>query len=207
MRSPNDFNSEHINVKIEKAKSTDIQQIKLLMESVFGPFPKLEEIFEKWITNNQYSVQIARVEEKIIGVSTWCYKLDNDFSKYESFGKNALDFLSDQKVAWIVNLAVYPEYRRNKIGQRLSIAQFDWLKKQECSVVVGSSWVNGSNDHSQHLYLKAGFVKLGESNTFLRGQMQHGAICSVCKTSDCSCNSILFGMKTADLLNMEGTLR
>lgn len=203
---PSDFSSNDSVITFQEARTSDIPQIKSLMENVFGPFPKLEELFAKWITQEQYSVQIAKLQDKVVGVSTWCIKADNDFSKYETFGKKALDFMNDQKIAWVVNLAVYPEYRKNKIGQRLSLAQFNWLKKQNCSVVVGSSWVNGSNDHSQHLYIKAGFEKLGESKEFLRLQMQHGATCAVCKTSECNCNSILYGVKASDLLGKEGLL-
>lgn len=179
---------------------SDIDQIKPLMESVFGPFSKLEELFTKWIVQDQYNVVVAKLNEKVIGVSTWCLKLDDDFSNYESFGEQALEFMKNQKLAWTVNLAVYPEYRRNKIGHQLSLAQLRWLEEQDCTAVVGSSWVNGTNDNSQHLYLKAGFSQIGESKEFLRLQMQNGATCSVCKTSDCSCSSILFGIKTSDLL-------
>lgn len=182
------------------AALSDIDQIKSLMDSVFGPFPKLEELFTKWITQDRYNVVVAKINEKVIGVSTWCLKPDNDFSNYESFGAQALEFMKSHKLAWAVNLAVYPKYRRNKIGQQLSLAQLRWLNEQDCTAVVGSSWINGTNDHSQHLFLKAGFNKLGESKEFLRLQMQNGAICSVCKTSECNCSSILFGVKTSDLL-------
>ena len=157
-----------IRASVDPAKLSDIDQIKSLMEGVFGPFPKLEGLFTKWVTQDQYNVVVAKINEKVIGVSTWCLKLENDFSKYESFGAQALEFLKAHKLAWAVNLAVYPEYRRNKVGQQLSFAQLQWLKKQNCSAVVGSSWVNGTEDHSQHLYLKAGFNKLGDSKEFLR---------------------------------------
>jgi hypothetical protein len=52
------------------AQLSDIEQIKLLMESVFGPFPRNEKLFTRWITQPQYNVVIAKVNKKIIGVST-----------------------------------------------------------------------------------------------------------------------------------------
>lgn len=191
-----------IQATIHIAKMSDFSQIKPLIENIFGTFPNLEEIFSRWVTQDTHHVIIAKIDSKIVGMSTWCVKKENDFSKYNSFGTQALEFMKSHKLAWAVNLAVYPQYRKNKIGQKLSLAQIQWLKQQDCTAVVGSSWVNGSDDHSQHLYLKAGFKKLGESKDFLRLQLQNGAICSVCKTPECNCNSILFGITTAELFKV-----
>lgn len=185
---------------LRSAHLNDIPQIKVLMEDSFGSFGRLEEMFTKWITQDQYSVKVALLNEKIVGVCTWYLKTDPDISKYEVFGDKAISFMKDQSTAWVLNLAINPEYRKMGLGKKLSFSQAAWLKEKNCNIVVGSSWVSGSNDNSQHLYLKGGFVKLGESREFLRAQMQNGAVCSVCKTSDCNCNSILFGINASDLI-------
>lgn len=165
-----------------KAHTLDIPQIKKIMEQTFGPFPQLENLFTKWILNREYSVYVAELKQEIIGVSTCALKLDNDLSKYESFGPNAIDLLNNKKLASVVNLAILPEHRNQKIGTRLALTHTDWLKNNNCDLVFGTSWVNGTAQNSSHLYLKAGFQKIAESDIFLRGQMQDGAICSVCKT-------------------------
>jgi ribosomal protein S18 acetylase RimI-like enzyme len=189
------------NIKLRKANLSDLQSIKTLMESVFGPYGRIEEMFTKWITNDQYSVRLALVDEIVVGVCSWSIKLDEEFSKYESFGPKAIDFIVGKKSAWVVNLAVAPDFRKQGLGKKLASAHLDWLKSSCCDVVVGSSWVNGSLDNSQHLYLKSGFQKLGESREFLREQLQgNGAICAVCNTSDCSCNSIFFGIEVRKLI-------
>lgn len=186
---------------IRSATIKDIPQIKILMENVFGPFGKLEELFEKWITQDQFSVKVASLNEQVIGVCTWYIKNDGDFSKYEVFGEKAIDFMKCKTPAWVLNLAIISDHRKNGLGKSLSMAQMSWLKELKCDIVLGTSWVNGSDDNSQHLYLKAGFKKLGESREFLKAQMRNGATCSVCKTSECGCNSILFGIKTDELFS------
>lgn len=182
------------------ATHLDIDPIKTLMESVFGTYPKLEDILARWIQHDHFNVVVAKADEKTVGVGTWCVKQDVDLSEYESYGAPAMDFLKSHQIAWPMNLAVDPEYRRNNIGLRLSLAQLSWLEEKNCTAVVGTSWVHGEDANSQHLYLKAGFSKLGESKEFLRLQMQNGAVCSVCKTLECHCRSILFGIQASDLL-------
>lgn len=189
------------------AQLSDIEQIKPLMERVFGPYAELEEVLTKWIRQDHFSVMVAKAGAKVVGISTWCLMLDKDFSDYESFGPDAVDFLKSHKLACAMNLAVDPEYRRNSIGQRLSLAHLNWLESKDCTAVMGSSWVNGTNDNSQHLYLKAGFRKLGESQEFLRLNMQNGPVCSLCKAPECSCRSLLFGVLTSDLMKFRSAFQ
>ena len=195
-----------IQIEIRKAKLEDIFHIKPLMEATFGPFKKIHEFFEKWIADDNFSVQVAVVKDEIIGVCTWGAKSGNELPKYETFGQHAVEFIKDKKVALVLNLAVKPQYRKQGLGKKLSFAHLEWLVKQNCSIVLGSSWVHGTEDNSQHLFLKGGFKKIGESRDYYRVQMQHGGICSVCKSSDCNCNSILFGVETSTLINKMNSL-
>ena len=181
-------------ITIQKANLENLDSIKSLMIATFGPFDKIDELFQKWITDDQFSVQVALVDDQLVGVCTWGIKSGNEMPKYEVFGKAATDCIRDKKVAFILNLAVKSEFRRNGLGKKLSLAHYGWLKKQNCDVIVGSSWVHGTEDNSQHLFLKNGFKILGESKDYYRIQMQHGGTCSICKTPNCNCNSILFGI-------------
>ncbi len=180
-------------MEIRSAVLADIPPIKGLMEDTFGRFDRIAELFQKWITQANYSVWVAIEEKKIVGVSSWHLKVDDDLSKYETFGESAIRFMKGKKSAWAINLAVVPEMRRRGLGTRLALSAREWLNKQDCEIVVGSSWVNGHEGNSSVLFRKAGFQVLGKSSDFLRQQMQHGAECAACMSSDCHCESILFG--------------
>ena len=97
-------------VTCEVATGDDIPGIKILMEATFGPYPKLEEAFTKWM--HEGHVVVAKTDGHVIGVSTWCLKLNSNYSQYECFGKIAMQFLTTHNIAWILNLAIQPEYRR-----------------------------------------------------------------------------------------------
>lgn len=182
------------------ARIEDIPQIAILMNSIFGYFDNVEKIFEKWITNPLFSTKVVLFEDKIIGVTTWHVYDKLDFSKYQAFGNQVIDFLNGKKVAGLLNLAILPEHRQMGIAKKLSLKQMDWLVRQNCDVIFGTSWVYGTENNSQHLFQKAGFKNLGESTTFLREQLQGKSICSVCQTSDCVCNMIFFGAKVDELI-------
>lgn len=188
-------------LRIIQAKDSDISEIKFLMEKVFGKKDQLEKIFEKWISNPNYSVFVATVQDQVVGVSTWLLKTDLDYARYEVFGDQAIQFLKNKKTAWTVNLAIDSNYRKVGIGKALSLAHLDWLQNSNCDAVLGSSWVNGTENNSQHIFVKAGFKILGESTEFLKNQMKAGDECSVCMTSDCKCKSILFGIEVKELVN------
>lgn len=192
-----------MNATITEALPTDIPDIEAFMATIFGPRGGLPELLEKWIAGDAYSLLIARDREKLVGICTWHFKNENDLTKYECFGEKAIAFLKDRPTVWTVNLAVAPEHRRSGLGMRLSRAQLPWLRQTESEIVVGSSWVNGTNDSSRQMYEKAGFKLLGESRDFLRTQQANGAICAACNSSSCNCNSLFYGIETKTLLTIE----
>ena len=173
------------------------------MNNIFGSFPGVEDLFKKWITDSHFSIHVAIDGEKLIGISSWHIKQDNNFDKFISFGENAIQHMKGKKTAWILNLAIDSEYRKLGLGSKLASSHLEWLKKSNCDLVMGTSWVSGSDDNSRHLYEKAGFQRIAESSVFLRGQMQNGAICSACKSTECNCKSILFSLdlKSNELFN------
>lgn len=192
------------NVTIRKASLDDVSFIKIIMDDTFGAYAQNEELFKKWISQEEFSVYVAVDGNRIIGVSTWNVRSNLDLSKYAMFGADAVNFMKDSKLVSFLNLVVLPEYRQKGLGKKLSLAHFEWLKSQKCDAVFGTSWVNGSDENSSHLYIKAGFKELGKSKEFLRSQLQgSGNMCSVCKTQDCECTSLFFGISVNDLINNE----
>jgi len=176
------------------AQMTDLDQLCELVQNSFGPNPKTNEIWGKWIKDPSRHVTIARINERLLGVCASYINEKPDLSKYELFGESALNFLRNQKLGWFLTLAVAPEHRRSRIGWRLAKEHYVWLKAQGCTALVGSSWVTGSQDNSGHMFIKSGFQKLGESQEFLRNQLKGtGSKCSACLKTECVCTSVLFG--------------
>lgn len=166
------------------------------MNSTFGVHPNQREIFEKWIHDPKYIVHVGRANERLIAVAASNINNSQDFSQYEVFGSSAVKYLKKNKLGSFLNLAVHPEFRKKKIGLQMANAQVEWLLTNGCTALVGTSWVSGSNDNSEHLFEKAGFEKLGESALFLRRQLKESAItCSSCKKADCDCMSILYAIE------------
>lgn len=195
-RSMKDLKQAHPQVTLSEALSSELKELCDLVQQTFGVNPKAEETFARWIAEPQYHVSLARLGPRLIGVSAGYFIASPDLTKYELFGPKALDFLRDQKLGWFLTLAVLPDFRRQNIGWMLANEQSLWVKAQGCTAMVGSSWVTGSDDNSGHMFLKAGFHKLGESHEFLRSQLrQTGAVCSGCHQSECTCKSVLFGLK------------
>lgn len=185
-----------LEVSFEIARAEDISEISILMESVFGSNPKSIETFNRWINEKNYHVTVAKVDSKIVGVASSWVCVEPNLTKYEPYGAKAVDFLRGQKLGWFLTLAVQPLYRKSKIGWKLSQDQMNWLKSQECTSLVGASWVTGSTDNSSHMFIKSGFEKLGESNVVLRIDLQvTGATCGACKKNECECSAILYGLR------------
>lgn len=183
-----------MDIKYEVAELSEVSFVSEFVNSIFGPNPKSIEIFSKWINESNYHVTTAKLDSKIIGVSSSYFNEHPTLEKYIHFGERAVEFLRDQKVGWFLTLAVSPEFRKHRIGWNLAKKHFNWLKNQSCARIVGSSWITGSSDNSEHIFIKAGFEKLGESHEFLRSQLvQTGSTCSACGKIECECLSILYG--------------
>ena len=181
-------------VQFFEANQSDLNEICNLVQATFGPHPKAEDIFGKWIREPQYHVTVAKYQGSMIGMAASSINPSPDLPKYECFGNMAVDFLKDQKLGWFLTLAVSPKFRKKSIGWNLAREQAEWLKGQGCSALIGSSWVSGSEDNSDHMFIKAGFKKLGESDDFLRNQLRGtGSVCSACGKTECECKSVLYG--------------
>jgi GNAT superfamily N-acetyltransferase len=141
------------------------------------------------------SDHVAQGADRLLGVTCVTINKSADLKKYECFGQRAIEFMTGQALGWFQLLAVDPEYRKSGIGKALALEQVQWLKQSGCNCLMGTSWQNGSQDNSRHLFEKAGFEKLGESREFLRKQSQEtGYLCYVCG-GPCQCNSILYGLR------------
>ncbi len=166
------------------------------MNSTFGVHPNQSEIFEKWVQDPQFVVHVGRANERLIAVAASNISRSQDFSQYEVFGLSAVTHLKKNSLGWFLNLAVHPDFRKQKIGFQMAKAQAECLIANGCTALVGTSWVSGSKDNSKHLFEKAGFKKLSESTSFLRLQLKDSGItCAACKKADCDCTSILYAIE------------
>lgn len=91
-------------------------------------------------------------------------ELENNFSRYvvaicddHVVGFGGMWLILDE--GHITNIAVHPEYRKNKIGSVILSALFDICKREDATSLTLE--VRESNIAAQKLYEKFGFVKEG----------------------------------------------
>jgi len=186
---------------VRKAQIEDVPEIVNLMNQIFGLNPKAEEQFKKWISNENFCVQIAKTKtihnspSRVVGIASCYVNPSLDPQKYASYGPAVVEFLKDQMVGFFLTLATEPQYRTKGIGLELAKMQRDWLLTKNCTVLVGTSWENGTQNNSSHLFKKGGFQNLGESREFMTQQsLQNGYECSICG-HPCQCKAVFYGLK------------
>lgn len=129
-------------VTIRRMQLADIPQVAEIDKSSFSlPWP--ERSFKYELTENKGSRQwVAEVEE------------------------NGVPRLVGMIVCWLIldelhvgTIAVVPEYRRQKIGQKLMLQAFREIKKE--GAVSAFLEVRRSNQSARALYAKLGFIEEG----------------------------------------------
>lgn len=124
------------NIIIRDMKLEDIDGVYEVEKSCFSD-PWSKESFKKEIQNNLAKYLVAEVENKVVGyVGAW--------------------FIVDE--AHITNVAVSPQYRGQKIGDKIIKSFIDECVKNEMQAMTLE--VRVSNTVAQNLYKKYGF-KLG----------------------------------------------
>lgn len=124
------------NIIIRDMKLEDIDGVYEVEKSCFSD-PWSKESFKKEIQNNLAKYLVAEVENKVVGyVGAW--------------------FIVDE--AHITNVAVSPQYRGQKIGDKIIKSFIDECVKNEMQAMTLE--VRVSNTVAQSLYKKYGF-KLG----------------------------------------------
>jgi ribosomal protein S18 acetylase RimI-like enzyme len=175
----------------------DIEQIVELANRIFGRNPKVEAQFKKWITSPDYNVSVATTrDDRVVGFASGHANSNLDPEKYLPYGQPVVDFLTNQKVGFLLTLATDSSFRKQGIGQALGGKLKAWLEDQNCTVLAGCSWVSGSVDNSLRIFEREGFEKLGESSDFMHQQsLTERMVCAVCG-HPCRCAAIFYGLKT-----------
>ncbi|WP_028401929.1 ribosomal protein S18-alanine N-acetyltransferase [Ectobacillus panaciterrae] len=116
----------------------DIKQVMTIEQASFA-IPWTEEAFEKELTVNEYARYTVMAEDqKIIGYCGMWLILDESH---------------------ITNIAVLPEYRGRKLGERLLGFVIEQARRQGAKTMTLE--VRVSNEAAQGLYRKLGFLNGG----------------------------------------------
>ncbi len=118
------------------------------------------------------------------------------FEFYLPFDANIADELKNKKVGSFSTLCVHEDYQGKGIGQKLSKMRMDWVKKQNCEVVVGVSWVSGQANTSDRVFEKMGFKEISKvENFFVDGSFKNPFICPTCGEPPCKCAAIFYRLE------------
>ena len=99
-----------------------------------------QETLEEWINDDDNTILGAIVDEKIIGICM--------MGTYKS---------NKEKVAWLRELAVHPNYQNRGIGRSLIQYGLDWAIGRGATQSFLATDVE--NDNAIYLYTKHGYVK------------------------------------------------
>lgn len=91
--------------------------------------------------------------------------------------KNILGYIGVQEIvgeAYITNIAVFPEYRRQGVAQRLLQKAIDGAKQRDCIFITLE--VRKSNSNAIALYEKLDFKNVGERKNFYTNPTENAII-------------------------------
>jgi len=133
-----------MNIVIEELKVIDIEQYKMLIDECFGESKNIKYYRDKYKQNSNYSIIVAKDNNKIIGSITF-YRID----------LFTFDF---QPALEIFNVAVLEEYRGKKIARLLFEYIINFAKENEYKSIYLTCL---DSAHSAHrLYESVGFKKM-----------------------------------------------
>lgn len=115
------------------------------------------------------------------------------FEYYLPFGEEIVEKLRASKVGSLSTMSVHKSVQGQGWGQRLLKARMDWLAAQGRNVLVGISWVSGTQNNSANVFQKLGFKAIREvENFFVESSRRDNLLCPTCITAPCYCPGILF---------------
>jgi GNAT superfamily N-acetyltransferase len=120
----------------------------------------------------------------------------NNYDFYLPFDPDINKKLSLKKVGSFSTLCVLESLQGKGIGKRISEARLEWVKKQNCDVIVGVSWVSGLEHTSNRVFEKMGFTAVKKVDHFF-GPMSvaNPFDCPGCHKIPCTCAGILYMRK------------
>jgi len=127
--------------------------------------------------------QIAELEKMCFrdpwSVNSIASELNNDLSLWlvALSGEKVVGYVGSQTVlGWtdMMNIAVHPDFRRQKIGERLVDALVDALKANGSTCLTLE--VRASNEPAKALYGKLGFIQIGLRKNYYRNPREDALI-------------------------------
>lgn len=133
-----------MNIIIEELKYEDLEQYKHLIDTCFGDSNCIEYYKNNYNKNNNYTIIVAKDNDKIVGSITF-YKMD-------------LFTFSFQPVLEIFNVAVLKEYRRKNIAKKLFNHIIEYAKNNGFKSIYLTCLDTAYEAHK--LYENIGFKKM-----------------------------------------------
>lgn len=117
----------------------------------------------------------------------------SDFRYYLPFDSKIVEDLASKKVGSFSTLSVQESHQGTGIGSAISKFRMNWLRDQNCEVVIGVSWVSGNTHTSNHTFEKSGFRKVKRVEDFFHdSSLKDPFICPTCGVPPCRCPAILY---------------
>lgn len=115
------------------------------------------------------------------------------YDYYLPFDPNIQSKLQDKTVGSFSTLCVLESLQGKGLGQKLSHARLDWLKKKNCDVVIGVSWVSGLAHTSNRVFEKLGFKAIKKVDDFYGpSSLENPFECPGCHKAPCVCSAVLY---------------
>ncbi len=133
----------------------------------------------------------AFLDQQLVGMGV--AQIIADFTFYLPFDENICLELGNKKVASFSTLAIVESLQGKGIGKKISQMRLDWVKKNNCHVVVGVSWASGLKHTSNRVFEKMGF-KAGKriENFFVEISLKKPFDCPGCQAAPCVCPAIFY---------------
>lgn len=132
-----------MNITIEELKYEDLEQYKHLIDTCFGDSNSIEYYKNNYNKNNNYTILVAKDNDKIVGSITF-YKID-------------IFTFSFQPCLEIFNVAVLKEYRRKNIAKTLFTHIIEYAKNNGFKSIFLTCLDTAYDAHK--LYENIGFKK------------------------------------------------
>lgn len=143
-------------IHIERMREEDIEEIMAIERASF-PSPWIRDMFLQELKDRHLShFLVARIDKRLVGYGGFSVVLNN---------------------AHISNLAVHPDSRRGKIGERLLMVMLDRAKSRGIKKVALE--VRAGNVPAQNLYAKFGFKVTGRLRRYYQDTGEDALIMSL----------------------------
>lgn len=151
------------------------------------------DYLEKLVGRDDAKVFAAFSDLELVGIGV--AQIIDEYSYYRPFQNNIAEELRGKKVGSFSTMAVKEAHQGQGIGQQISKARLDWIRKMNCEVVVGVSWVSGLGHTSDRVFERTGFKKVKYVPDFYReSSIEKPFFCPGCKTQPCGCGAIFYKM-------------